>query len=73
MPRKILIPDLQALATQYGVSSRTVRRWHRSGADVADPASVASHLITLRRASPAALESCKNLLQSELNTLTSHE
>ena len=60
MPRQHKIPNLQALAHSYGVTTRTVRRWHSKGANVASLDSVAAHLLSQRTPSTAAL---KNLLK----------
>jgi hypothetical protein len=45
----------EAIAAQYGVSSRIVRRWLRNGVNVRSPRSVAAYLAESRRPSTAAI------------------
>jgi transposase-like protein len=58
MPRPAAI-DYAAAARRYGVSSRTARRWVKAGADLEDAASVAAHLLRMKR---PAIKALKNLV-----------
>jgi hypothetical protein len=74
MPNIRKIPldiDLAERASFYSVCERTVRRWHNSGADLADPCSVALHLAQQKSPSPAAVAAVRKLLSTELESLTS--
>ena len=69
--RKILLNlDLAERASFYGVCERTVRRWHNSDTDLADPCSVALHLAGQKTPSPAAVAAVRKILSAELHTLT---
>jgi hypothetical protein len=63
--------NLTERAKFYGVCERTARRWHNSGADLADPCSVALHLAQQKSPSPAAVAAVRKLLSTELESLTS--
>lgn len=64
-------PNFDSLATRYQTTSRTVRRWHASGADVEDAAAVALHLGGIQHPAPAAFDAAENLLKAELESLNS--
>ena len=68
IPRNL---DLTERAAFYGVCERTARRWHNSGADLADACSVALHLAQQKSPSPAAVAAVRKLLSTELESLTS--
>jgi hypothetical protein len=67
IPRNL---DLAERAKFFGVCERTVRRWHNAGADLADPCSVAMHLASQKTPAPAAVQAVKNILKTELESLT---
>jgi hypothetical protein len=67
IPRNI---DLAERAKFYGVCERSARRWHNSGADLADPCSVALHLAGQKSPAPAAVAAVRLLLKKELHSLT---
>jgi hypothetical protein len=69
MPRRKLIPDLEQLAARWGVSTRAIRRWHNSGANVHDPASVAELLLRQRGPSAAALAACLRMINDKPSSL----
>jgi hypothetical protein len=56
MPRKHKIPNLEALAHSYGISTRTCRRYHAKGANVASLDSVAAHILSQRAPKTEALK-----------------
>lgn len=73
MPNIRKIPlnlDLAERASFYGVCERTVRRWHNSDTDLADPCSVALRLAQQKSPSPAAVAAVRLLLKNELESLT---
>ena len=49
------IAEVQAAATAFRVSVRTIFRWVSAGVNIADPQAVASHLLRLKRPSTAAM------------------
>jgi hypothetical protein len=59
------IPNLQALAHSYGVTTRTVRRWHAKGANVASADSVAAHLLSQRTPNATALQAILQRYENE--------
>ena len=71
MPRKHIIPNLQALAHSYGVTTRTVRRWHAKGADVTSFDSVAAHLLTQRVPNTNALKAILQRYENDTEKRTS--
>ena len=68
MPRKHIIPNLQALAHRYGVTTRTVRRWHAAGADVTSLDSVAHHILSQRAPKTDALKAILQRYETETKT-----
>jgi hypothetical protein len=68
MPRKHLIPNLEALAHSYGVTTRTVRRWHAKGANVASLDSVAAHILSQRAPKTDALKAILKRYEIESKT-----
>lgn len=68
MPRKHKIPNLQAIAQGYRVSTRTVRRWHSKGADVTSFDSVAAHLLTQRAPKTNALKAILQRYETNAKT-----
>ena len=68
MPRKHTIPNLEALAHSYGVTTRTVRRWHAKGADVTSYDSVAAHLLTQRVPNTNALKAILQRYETNAKT-----
>ena len=64
--------DFEELAARYQTTSRTVRRWHAAGVDVADALAVAIHLASIQHPAPAALDACQEILTEELNELSNH-
>ena len=70
MPRKHKIPNLQALAQGYRVSTRTVRRWDSKGADVTSLDSVAHHILSQRAPKTDALKAILN--RYEINSKTAN-
>jgi len=65
MPRQHKIPNLEALAHSYGVSTRSVRRWHAKGANVASADSVAAHLLSQRTPNATALQAILKRYENE--------
>ena len=51
----------ERLGKQYGVTSRTIRKWEDAGVNADDPASVASHLETLGKPSVEALDALRKM------------
>lgn len=68
MPRQHKIPNLQALAQTYGVTTRTVRRWHAKGADVNSLDSVAHHILSQRAQKPEALKAILRRYETDTKT-----
>jgi hypothetical protein len=60
------MPDFETLATRYGTSARTVRRWYEAGVEVTDALAVAIHLASIQHPAPAAFEAAENFLTEEL-------
>jgi hypothetical protein len=58
------MPDLATIANTYHVSTRTVRRWYQSGADLSSPLAIAKHLATQKRPSIAAIRKSLEILKS---------
>jgi predicted transcriptional regulator len=56
MPRQHKIPNLEAIAQSLGVTTRTVRRYHAKGANVASLDSVAAHILSQRAPKTDALK-----------------
>ena len=54
--------DYASAARRFGVCARTARRWHAAGVDLDNPASVAAHLLSLKRPSFSALKAIAHLL-----------
>ena len=71
MPRKHKIPNLEALAHSYGVTTRTVRRWHAKGADVASLDSVAHHILSQRAPKTDALKAILHRYENDTEKRTS--
>lgn len=65
MPRKHKIPNLEALAHSYGVTTRTVRRWQAAGADVNSLDSVAALLLRQRTPKSDALKSILSTYEND--------
>ena len=62
------IPNLQALAQSYGVSTRTCRRWYAAGADVTSLDSVAHHILSQRAPKTDALKAILQRYETETKT-----
>lgn len=68
MPRKHKIPHLEALAHSYGVTTRTVRRWHAKGANVTRLDSVAHHILSQRAPKTDALKAILQRYETNAKT-----
>ena len=60
-------PQMDALASRYRVSARTIYRWHKARVNIGDPVEVAQHLARIPHPSPAALEAVTAELENELS------
>lgn len=65
----LVMPDYDAIATRYQVSSRTARRWEDAGIDIENPSAVGRHLANQRTASPAVLAATMNALPPGVETV----
>lgn len=70
MPRQNKIPNLEALAHRYGVTTRTLRRWKAAGADVNSLDSVAALLLRQRTPKSAALKSILSTYENDTKKRT---
>lgn len=71
MPRQHKIPHLEALAHSYGVTTRTVRRWHAKGANVNSLDSVAHHILSQRAPKTEALKAILQRYENDTEKRTS--
>jgi hypothetical protein len=70
MPLTPQLKKINAVADRYSVTPRTAYRWLADGVDVSDPCSVALHLSTQKNPAPSAVAAVKNILKTELESLT---
>jgi hypothetical protein len=60
--------EVQAAATAFRVSKRTIFRWVKAGVNIADPQAVARHLASMATPSPNAVEAAIEKLRTRIQS-----